>query len=471
MTERSSYVRSRTSERKRSSSSCSPSPSTSRSPAPSASPITRRRSRSAGSTWAIAGIISAAAGRAAHVATRGKIRDPVSEADAVDAERVELFGRQGTVVEAAREIRAVVRQPLERSFSQGQLWREASGLAAHRLVEPLLHAVRRVVEASERARWMSTRERGQELHHREAALADPEEAREVLLGAPVGQPDRSVEDERERVAELGHAGLRVPPDDRVGVEGRADTPRAAARDEHRPRLRKLTVGATQCRLRVHPAVLLHRDPSVTGGARPQVDVSGAGGDVDDRPRAEGIARVGEVEDAAVELGIVTGVDAIVEPRAPGSTRPLVEAAAATLEEDQQALGIALAQPERVLSATGTARLADAQDLDPGTEAGPGRVGAAAAGRDGEREQCGGERADHRRRSLSSQASRSSRAWSFSSCGASYQRCSFGARATLKYAFTSARGETNPASRSGTGAPPGPRARRSERDRRRSRRAR
>src|SRR6266536_2024543 len=117
---------------------------------------------------------------------------------------------------------------------------------------------------------MSTCERSQELHHREAALADPEEAREVLLGAPVGQPDRSVEDERKRVAELGHAGLRVPPDDRIGVEGRADAPRAAPRDEHRLGLRKLTVGATQRRLCIHPAVLLHRDPSVTGGAQPQV---------------------------------------------------------------------------------------------------------------------------------------------------------------------------------------------------------
>src|SRR5438552_1802876 len=45
-------------ERKRSSNSCSPSPSTSRSPVPSASPITRRRSRSAGRTCAIAARLS-----------------------------------------------------------------------------------------------------------------------------------------------------------------------------------------------------------------------------------------------------------------------------------------------------------------------------------------------------------------------------------------------------------------------------
>src|SRR5262245_37305621 len=219
--------------------------------------MTRRKSRSAGRTWAIAGIISAATDRAADVATGGEIGDPVAQPDSADPERVELARRQRAVPRPAREVRAVVLQSLERTLGRHKPRSEAPGLTADGEVELLLDVILRVVEAREHTLRMCARQRLLELRHREATAADPEERREVLLRAPAGQPDRAMENERERVAQLRDPRFRIPPDDRVRMESGTDTSGAAARDEDRAWVRELAVRAPQSGLRVDPTELLH----------------------------------------------------------------------------------------------------------------------------------------------------------------------------------------------------------------------
>jgi hypothetical protein len=88
-----------------------------------------------------------------------------------------------------------------------------------------------------------------------------------------------------------------------------------------------------------------------------VDVAGARREIGDRPVAERVLRVLQVEDPAVEAWIVRGIDAIVVPRAADGARALIEATASALEEDHQLLGVAAPQPERVRAPTRAARLA------------------------------------------------------------------------------------------------------------------
>src|SRR6266540_4653013 len=408
MTERSSYVRSRTIARKSSSSSCSPSPSTSRSPVPSASPITRRRSRSAGRTWAIAGIISAATDRAPDVAAGGETSHPVPQPHTVHAQGVELRGRERAVPEPAGEVRAIVPQLLERPLGRRKPRREPARLATDSAVEAFLDLVLRMVETGKRPIRMSSRERGQELHHRESSIPDAKEPGKVLVRAPLDEADRPVEDEGERISELHDAGLGITPDDRVGMERRPDAPSAAAGDEDRVGMRKVPVGTAKSRLCVDPAELPNLDPAVTDNARANVHVSGARRDVHDRPLPERIPRVLEIEDAAVVARIVSGVDAVVEPRASRGAGPLVEAAAAALEEDEQPRWIAFPNPVRVGTPTRALRLAACKDLDPVAERECTRTAAAsAAGAEEHREHA--ERNLHGLRSSTSQASRSARA--------------------------------------------------------------
>jgi hypothetical protein len=98
---------------------------------------------------------------------------------------------------------------------------------------------------------------------------------------------------------------------------------------------------------------VHANRSVLDEALACVDVSGARGDQDDRPSPEGISAVGETEDAGgIESGIVVGVDPVVEPDTPRLACLSAEAAAASLEKDQEPLRVGLPDPERVAPAPG-----------------------------------------------------------------------------------------------------------------------
>src|SRR5215204_4853575 len=237
--------------------------------------MTRRKSRSAGRTWAIAGIISAATHRAADVATGGEIGHPVAQPDAADPERIELARRQRAMPRSAREIRAVALELLECPLGRRQPRRKPAGLAADREIELLLNVVLGVVEAREQTLRMRARKRLLELRHGEASVADPEERREVLVSAPARQPDRTMEDERERVAQLRDPRLRIPADDRVGMERGTDAAGAAAGDEDGARAGELAIRAAQGCLRVDPAELLHLDLSVANDTRAEVNIAGA----------------------------------------------------------------------------------------------------------------------------------------------------------------------------------------------------
>ena len=140
------------------------------------------------------------------------------------------------------------------------------------------------------------------------------------------------------------------------------------------------------RLRVQESLLLDPVRPVRDDSGARMDVARAGRDVDDRVVRERVRGVVELEDAlAGETWVVRGIDAIVEPDAARSAGRLVEAAAASLEEDEELLGIAPADPERVRAAAGASRLSTGRDALPAAERDVLGSSARTAGEDGERE--------------------------------------------------------------------------------------
>src|SRR4029450_11846779 len=145
-------------------------------------------------------------------------------------------------------------------------------------------------------------------------------------------------------------------DDLLGVPRGADAARTAAGDEHRVGV-ELAECTHECRVRVLPAPLLDDHVPVADARVARVHVAVARRDVDPRPVAERVARVVDLEHPRLEARIVLRVDAVVEPRAALGARPLVEAPAAALEEDDELRRVGAAEPIRVRAAAGTRRLA------------------------------------------------------------------------------------------------------------------
>jgi hypothetical protein len=176
-----------------------------------------------------------------------------------------------------------------------------------------------------------------------------------------------VEEVGERVAHLRDVRVGVPADHLLHVPRGADAARAAACDEHEGGVGELAEAVLERGPRVLPASLLDHDRAVLDARVTRVHVAGARRDVHERPVAERVRPIVEVEQPTRVRGIVLGIDAIVEPRASFRTRDLVEAAASALEEHDELLRVAAAEPVRILAAACARRRAARANALPTTQ--------------------------------------------------------------------------------------------------------